>query len=67
MFRAADILNFSASLAHETPAVAASARNPQRTGFDYDEDIGALTNVYSEVARRLSRNAYTRHASAGAR
>jgi hypothetical protein len=64
MFRAADILNFSASFSHETQTVSAEMQQPKRTSFDSDEEIGALAPVYSEIARRLSRNAYTRHAVA---
>jgi hypothetical protein len=64
MFRAADILNFSLSFSHATPVVSAETHLPKRTSFDSDEDIGALAHVYSEIARRLSRNAYTRHAGA---
>jgi len=64
MFRAADILNFSASFSHDTQTVSAEAQQPKRTSFDSDEEIGALAHVYSEIARRLSRNAYTRHAGA---
>jgi hypothetical protein len=64
MFRAADILNFSTSFSHETQAVSTRTQQPNRSAFDSDEEIGALAHVYSEIARRLSRNAYTRHAGA---
>lgn len=28
-----------------------------------EDDIGAVRHVYREIARRIARNAYTRHAS----
>jgi hypothetical protein len=64
MFQAADILNFSASFSHDTQTVSSETHQKKRTGFDSDEEIGALAHVYSEIARRLSRNAYTRHVGA---
>lgn len=62
MFRAADIFNFSASFSHETQTVSTEPNHTNRTSFDAYDEVGALAHVYSEIARRLSRNAYTRHA-----
>ena len=64
MFRVADTINPIAWFAREhAPASVEPARRP---AFDPD-DVGALTQVYSEIARRLSRNAYTSHTVAHAR
>ena len=41
----------------------AIARTPPAAAFGED-DIGAVWHVYREIARRIPRNAYTRHASA---
>lgn len=36
----------------------------RRAEFEPDDEIGTLMPVYSEIARRLPRNAYTRHGTA---
>jgi hypothetical protein len=41
---------------------AAAARTPVVDLFANDE-VGAVWQVYREIARRIPRNAYTRHAS----
>jgi len=41
----------------------AMARTHAKAAFAEDE-VGAVWHVYREIARRIPRNAYTRHASA---
>ena len=65
MFRVTDAINpisrFAFARASEPRPV--SVKRGHRE-FDPDGEIGALTEVYGEIARRLSRNAYTSHAHA---
>ena len=46
------------AVARDTDPGSAS-REPRRSVFDAVEEIGTLMPVYTEIARRLSRNAYT--------
>jgi hypothetical protein len=66
MFRMTDSINpiarFAFARASEPRPV--SVEQARRPDFDPEGEIGALTEVYGEIARRLSRNAYTSHASA---
>jgi hypothetical protein len=66
MFRMTDAINpisrFAFARASEPKLV--SVEQVRLPDFDPDGEIGALTEVYGEIARRLSRNAYTSHAHA---
>jgi len=66
MFRMTDAINpiarFAFARASEPKQV--SVEQTPRPDFDPDGEIGALTEVYGEIARRLSRNAYTSHVHA---
>jgi hypothetical protein len=63
MFRAADILYPILHFRRDQEPAPARAEAPQ-AGFETDDEIGTLMPVYSEIARRLSRNAYTSHTAA---
>ncbi len=41
----------------------ASAQAPRSATAFVEDEVGAVAHVYREVARRIRRNAYTRHAS----
>lgn len=61
MFRVKDIFHPLARLVREAdPALAPDAAGV-RAEFEPDDESGTLVPVYSEIARRLSRNAYTSH------
>ena len=60
MFAIFTALTAVPAAARDTDAASAS-RKAQRPLFDNAEDIGTLMPVYTEIARRLSRNAYTSH------
>jgi len=66
MFRVADAIHPFARFARasESIPISSEARRPE---FDLDDEAGALTHVYSEIARRISRNAYTSHTVASSR
>jgi hypothetical protein len=67
MFRESDTIDATARFTHETQSMPVYIRKSTLAIFDTDEEIGALKHVYSEIARRLSRNAYTSHTAAQAR
>jgi hypothetical protein len=67
MFRESDNIDTTARFTHETHVTPVHVRKSALAIFDTDEEIGALKHVYSEIARRLSRNAYTSHTIAHAR
>jgi hypothetical protein len=67
MFRESDTIDATARFTHEAHATPVYVRKSALPIFDSDEEIGALKHVYSEIARRLSRNAYTSHTAAHAR
>ena len=65
MFRDDRILE-AATSAWQTfrPDVAVStARAPANDAAQANDEVGAVWHVYREIARRIPRNAYTRHAS----
>lgn len=64
MFRAVDLFRPIASLMRERQPVLSVAEEFWRAGSEPDENVGVLIPVYSEIARRLSRNAYTSHGAA---
>ena len=66
MFRESDSIDTATRFAHESPELSVYIRKSALPIFDTDEEIGALKHVYSEIARRLSRNAYTSHTAAHA-
>jgi len=61
MFRATDMFHSITQFVREAESTKAIDREPRRAEFEPDEIIGALMPVYSEIARRLPRNAYTSH------
>jgi hypothetical protein len=67
MFRESDSIDTTARFAHESSEVSVYLRKSVLPIFDTGEEIGALKQVYSEIARRLPRNAYTSHTIARAR
>lgn len=59
MFRSTDTFETAAPFSGDAdPAPARVARMPW-TALDAGEEVGTLMPVYTEIARRLSRNAYT--------
>ncbi len=61
MFRATELFHSDAQFVYDTQSVAVVDTKPRRAAFEPDEIVGTLMPVYSEIARRLSRNAYTSH------
>jgi hypothetical protein len=61
MFRTTDVFHPGAWFAGEADWTSASNGAPVRVDFESEREIGTLMPVYSEIARRLSRNAYTSH------
>lgn len=61
MFRTTEAAIFDAAYAPAFERSAEPARETRRSVFDAGEEIGTLMPVYAEIARRLSRNAYTSH------
>jgi hypothetical protein len=61
MFRMTDAINPIGRFARAGEPSPVSIEQARHPGFDPDGEIGALTEVYGEIARRLSRNAYTSH------
>jgi hypothetical protein len=66
MFRETEIFETTARFTYEPQSVPLYAQKSPLASFYADEDVGALKHVYSEIARRLSRNAYTSHTVAHA-
>ncbi len=64
MFRATDMFHSIAQFVREAESSKTVDQKPRRAAFEPDEIIGTLMPVYSEIARRLSRNAYTSHGAA---
>lgn len=64
MFLAADVFHSIAHFVYDEQPIAAINDASRRAAFEEDEIVGALMPVYSEIARRLSRNAYTSHGAA---
>jgi hypothetical protein len=62
MFRDEQALIEPAGLWQPPQREAAIVRSPIADVFAQDE-MGAVWHVYREIARRIPRNAYTRHAS----
>jgi hypothetical protein len=46
-----------------TSPVAAVLRRAADTAFAANDEVGAVWHVYREIAQRIPRNAFTRHAS----
>lgn len=61
MFRVKDIFHPLARLVRENDPAFSPGAAPVRAEFEPDDESGTLVPVYSEIARRLSRNAYTSH------
>ena len=59
MFRVKDIFHPLARLAREADPMRVPDTAGVRVEFGPDDESGTLVPVYSEIARRLSRNAYT--------
>ena len=67
MFRTTDTFHSTAQFVHEDGPIAVISGASRHAAFEADEadqTIGTLMPVYSEIARRLSRNAYTSHSAA---
>lgn len=64
MFRTTDVFHSIAQFVYEEEPIAVISDASRPAEFDADEIIGTLMPVYSEIARRLSRNAYTSHGAA---
>ena len=61
MFRPTDVFHSIAQFVREVDFSTASAQPRLRAEWEPDALVGALMPVYSEIARRLSNNAYTSH------
>lgn len=59
MFRSTENFLFGIQAGPFADPATHSAREPIRSLFEQGEEIGTLMPVYAEIARRLSRNAYT--------
>lgn len=64
MFRATDLFHSIAQFVHEEQPVAVISDASRQAAFGAEEVVGTLIPVYSEIARRLSRNAFTSHGAA---
>ena len=61
MFRTTDVFHSIAQFVYEEEPIAVVGSASRLATFEDEEIIGTLMPVYSEIARRLSRNAYTSH------
>ena len=63
MFRDTSITEAATTYWQAPESRVAVARTQAAATFG-DDEVGAVWHVYREIARRIPRNAYTRHASA---
>lgn len=64
MFRTTDLFHSIAQFVYEEQPVAVTSDASRQAAFAAEEIVGNLIPVYSEIARRLSRNAFTSHGAA---
>ncbi|MEO7323611.1 MAG: hypothetical protein ABIW82_02150 [Dokdonella sp.] len=61
MFRTTDLFHSIAHFVYEEEPIAVPCAASRNAAFESEDIVGTLMPVYSEIARRLSRNAYTSH------
>ncbi|HEY6985860.1 MAG TPA: hypothetical protein VH375_07245 [Rhodanobacteraceae bacterium] len=64
MFRDESVIESAAAFWQAPKPQAAAVRHrAAEAALDGNDEVGAVWHVYREIARRIPRNAYTRHAS----
>ncbi len=63
MFRDTHTIEPATAFWQSAEPAAATTRNRAGVAAFVEDEVGAVAHVYREIARRIARNAYTRHAS----
>ena len=63
MFRDTLAVEPTSSFWQSPTPTAAAPRKPATVAAFVEDEVGAVAHVYREIASRISRNAFTRHAS----